>query len=344
MKPIVIKLFAVAVLALSFMVIGLGRSGTTKRQVASIKNELKLLGFESTSLDAGSCTYDHEPKIFTFICRNNTARTVTINEVEADCACSNPTFNKVVPAGELSRITITVKPSLYKRMYSASVRATQNGIEQIENLTVLLDVVEPNSSLVTPPTLFLGKLILNESFTVEQELRIATSDGKPLAPVSISGPDWLNVDFRPIDEYVLLTLSGQLPANRDSSRGRIQIKLPPPNEDQSVEFTYSPHAKYEIVPTRLFGSIRDKPTGRNVTLSRVTTEVVSFNVTMEGPGRVDVTNGSDPTQFTVTPHFPDGCQEIGGKIAWTVKTDTGILVTELVSSFFFMKLDQRGNN
>jgi len=160
----------------------------------------------------------------------------------------------------------------------------------------------------------------------------------------MSGPDWLNVDFKPVGEDVLLTLSGQLPTNRDSSRGRVQIKLPPPNRDQSVEFTYSPHAKYEIVPSRLFGSIRETPAGRSVTLWGVTSEVVFFTVTMEGPGRVDVMKGSDPTQFTVTPHFPDGCEEVGGKIAWAVKTDRGSLVTELVSSFIFMKLNSRGNN
>ncbi len=336
-------MFAVVVLALSFIVMGLGRSRSPKRQIASNKNELKLLGFESTSLDVGSCVYDHEPKIFTFVCRNNTSHTVTIDAVEVDCACSNPTFDKLIPSGEQSRITITVKPSLHKRMYSASVRTRQNGIEQIENLTILLKVVEPNSSLVTPRTLFLGKLIVDESFTVEQKMQIATGDGKPLAPLSMSGPDWLKVDFKPIGEDVLLTLSGRLPTNRHSSRGRIQIKLPPPNKDQSVEFTYSPHAKYEIFPIRLFGSVRETLTGRSISLSGVTNEVVSFTVTMDGPGTVDVVKGSDPAQFTVTPHFPDGCQEVGGKIAWAIKTDAGNLVAELASSFFFMKLDPRGN-
>lgn len=344
MKPLFTKFFAVAVLALTFIVIGLGLSRKPKGQIATTRNELKLLEFESTSLDAGTCMYDHEPKVFMFVCRNNTASAVIIDAVEADCSCSNPTFDKLVPAGQQSRISIAVTPSLHKRLYSASVRVTQNCIEQIENLTVFLEVVEPNSSLVNPPTLILGKLILDESFTVEQKLRIATSDGKPLAPLSMSGPDWLKVDFKPIDEYVLLTLSGQLPTNRDSSRGRIQIKLPPPNKDQSVEFTYSPHAKYEIVPLRLFGSIRETPAGRSVTLSGVTNEVVFYTVTMEGPGRVDVLNGSDPTQFTVTPQFPDGCQEVSGKIAWAVKTDKGSLLTELVSSFLFMKLDSRGDN
>ena len=342
MKLLVMRLIAIAVLALSNILIGCSR--TPHGQIASTKSELKHLGFESTNLDAGSCTDDHEPKNFTFVCRNNTAHTVTIDAVEVDCACTNPTFDKLIPSGEQSNITITVKPSLHKRMYSATVRASQNGIEQIEDLTVLLNVVEPDSSFVTPPRLFLGELIIDEPFTVEQKLQIATSDGKTIAPLSMSGPDWLNVDFKPIGECVLLALSGKLPTNRHSSRGRIQIKLPPPNKEQSLEFTYSPHAKYEIVPVRLFGSIREIPAGRNVTLSGVTSEVVSITVTMEGPGRVDVMKGSDPTQFTVTPHFPNGCQEVGGKIAWAVITESGSFVTELVSSFLFMMQDPRGNN
>ena len=347
MKSFETKLMAVVVLSILLVVIGMGISRKPKGQIATIattKNELKLLEFESTSLDAGSCMYDHEHKVFTFVCRNNTSSAVTIDAVEADCSCSNPKFDKLIRAGQQSRISIAVAPSLHKRMYSASLRATQNGIQQIENLAVLLEVVEPNSSLVTPQTLFLGKLILDESFTVEQTLRIATSDGKPLEPLAISGPDWLKVDFKPIDDWVLLMLSGQLPTNRNSSRGRIHIKLPPPNKDQSVEFTDSPHAKYEVVPHRLFGSIRDKPDGRSITLSGVTNEVVSVTVTMEGLGKVDVVKGNDPTQFIVTPEFPDGCLEVGGKIAWTIITEEGSLVAELVSSFFFMKLDPRGGN
>jgi hypothetical protein len=346
MKPLLAIVLSIILVAISILLVvfDCGSSLFRSQRNPASKTELRLIEFDSNELDAGKHPQDFESKSFSFTFRNNTAHSVILESVEADCSCTKPSFDRMIPAGQKSRIEIGIKPSLRKRTYSMRVRARQNGIEQLEVLTVNLEVFDPDSTLVTPTSILLGDLIFGEPFRVERELRIATNDGQPVVPLSMSGPDWLKVDYRPLGECLLLTLSGRLPKNRDSVRGRIQISLASPNKNQSVEFQYIPHEKYEITPRRLFGIIGEGHDARHVTLSGVQNESVSFTVTMEGTGTIEVKQGDDPTQFLVTPVLSEECEELSGRIIWVVRSVEGRHIEDLESTFFFSKIRKRGKN
>lgn len=306
------------------------------------KPHATLLLFETTRLDAGSFAFDNEPRTFTFICRNNSDQTVRIETVEVDCACTSATYEKLIKARGETAISLRVTPSPNKSQFSASVHASQNGRKHVEKLSIQMQVFDSQKASVTPPTLMLGNLILDHPFLVKRNLQIVGSDGEPIVPLSISAPDWIQVDFTPTGEQLSLTLSGHLP-KRFSTRGNLLLKLPHPSKDLSVDFTYTPRLRYEVCPQHLFGSIGEGASGRNVELAGVSNEIISYQITVEGSGLIDVSNDGGPAKYILTPQF-NHSSEVSGKITWVIKSKDGVPITELGSSFTFLKRIEGGIN
>jgi hypothetical protein len=303
------------------------------------KPHRNLLLFDSVTLNGGKSLNNQEPREFVFFCQNVSADTVTIDSMQADCSCSVPFYEKSIPAGEYSVIKLIVAPALNKSIYSTTLRASNTLNTQIEVLTVNVDVVEGNNSLVNPPILFLGNLVLEESFHIERRVRLAIDSNERFSPISVLSPAWLTVNYEQIDKTLLLKFSGVVPPDTRSTRGQFQIKLSPPYIDQTIDFVYSTRNKYEAYPKRLFGSIKNLDSGRSVKLLGVTTEDVLYDVTVNGSGKVKIANGEDPCDFIVTPEFSETSHEVQGAIKWSVKSNSGQLLASVDTAFLFVKLE-----
>lgn len=98
--------------------------------------------FSETSHDFGEFIQDREQK-HTFIVKNTGAAPLRLLEVDPDCACTVPAYDKEIPPGGEGRITLALKPYSVLKEFQKKTRIRTNDPDNPQVVLILTGVSRP---------------------------------------------------------------------------------------------------------------------------------------------------------------------------------------------------------
>ncbi len=98
--------------------------------------------FPETSYDFGEFSQDME-QAHTFIVRNTGQAILNILEVDPDCACTVPAFDKEIPPGAEGKITLKLKPFSVVKQFQKKTRIRTDDPENPQVVLTLTGVSRP---------------------------------------------------------------------------------------------------------------------------------------------------------------------------------------------------------
>lgn len=306
---------------------------------------VRLVEFSNREIHAGRI-YSLSQKNFSFPLHNVTTEAVDIEIVAPDCTCTIVNYERTVNPGAMSEIDVSIQPTPHKTRYAVNVSARQGRKVQAETLAVVFEVVKQNRVFFNPPTVIMGELIAGQPFELTRTVRIADSGGETIDPVAVEGSEWIRVGFSCDKGSVTLQFSGVAPESTDINRGTIELELPKPFGRELLHLAYSLRPRYLVSPYRLFGfSDGDDAVERTVQVKGIGAgETLEYQVTMESQGSVLITPEPTVGHMRLAPVYPEGVDEISGKVAWTVYSESKEMIGECQSEFIFLRgvpLDKR---
>jgi hypothetical protein len=95
-----------------------------------------------TSFDFGKI-YEDRALTHTFVIQNTGTAPLTIEDVDPDCACTVPSFDKTIPPGGQGNITLTIKPFSVIHQFKKETKVRLNDPDQPMLNLVLTGVAQP---------------------------------------------------------------------------------------------------------------------------------------------------------------------------------------------------------
>ena len=95
-----------------------------------------------TAFDFGKI-YEDQALTHTFVIQNTGTSPLSIEDVDPDCACTVPSFDKTIPAGGQGNITLTIKPFSVLHQFKKETKVRLNDPERPLLLLTLTGVAQP---------------------------------------------------------------------------------------------------------------------------------------------------------------------------------------------------------
>jgi len=95
-----------------------------------------------TSHDFGK-VYENQALSHTFVIKNSGNKPLRLEDVETDCACTVPSFDRVIPPGGQGAVTLTIKPTSTMRAFDKKATVALNDPAQPKLLLTLKGFVQP---------------------------------------------------------------------------------------------------------------------------------------------------------------------------------------------------------
>jgi hypothetical protein len=97
---------------------------------------------QATAFDFGKITED-QPLTHTFVIKNTGTAPLTIEEVDPDCACTVPDYDKSIPSGGQGKITLTIKPFSVMRQFKKEAKVRLDDPDQPLLVLTLTGMAQP---------------------------------------------------------------------------------------------------------------------------------------------------------------------------------------------------------
>lgn len=178
--------------------------------------------FPETSHDFGEFIQDREQR-HNFVVKNTGTAPLKILEVDPDCACTAPSYDKEIPPGGEGRITLALKPYSVLKEFTKKTRIRTNDPDNPTAMLILTGVSKPVLEIL-PSHIVRFKGPLTQAH--EAKVRLISHGEKPLEirEVRNSLPDKVQVTVSPqgAGKEFLLTVKNlaQEPGNY---AGRIEL-------------------------------------------------------------------------------------------------------------------------
>ena len=95
-----------------------------------------------TSFDFGKITEDR-PLTHTFVIKNTGTAPLQIEDVDPDCACTVPKYDKIIPPGSEGGITLTIKPFSVIHQFKKETKVRLNDPDQPLIVLTMTGVAQP---------------------------------------------------------------------------------------------------------------------------------------------------------------------------------------------------------
>ena len=95
-----------------------------------------------TAFDFGKITEDR-PLTHTFVIKNTGAATLQIEDVDPDCACTVPKYDKTIPPGSEGGITLTIKPFSVIHQFKKETKVRLNDPDKPNLVLTMTGVAQP---------------------------------------------------------------------------------------------------------------------------------------------------------------------------------------------------------
>ena len=96
----------------------------------------------ATAFDFGKITEDR-PLTHTFVIKNTGAAPLQIEDVDPDCACTVPKYDKVIPPGSEGGLTLTIKPFSVIHQFKKETKVRLNDPDQPMLYLTMTGVAQP---------------------------------------------------------------------------------------------------------------------------------------------------------------------------------------------------------
>jgi hypothetical protein len=96
----------------------------------------------ATAFDFGKITEDR-PLTHTFVVKNTGAAPLQIEDVDPDCACTVPQYDKTIPPGGQGGITLTIKPFSVIHKFKKETKVRLNDPDQPRLVLTMTGVAQP---------------------------------------------------------------------------------------------------------------------------------------------------------------------------------------------------------
>jgi hypothetical protein len=98
--------------------------------------------FGETSFDFGKI-FEDQALTHTFVIKNTGAEPLNIEDVDPDCACTVPRYDKTIPPGGQGEITLTIKPFSVIHQFKKETKVRVNDPEKPLLLLTMTGVAQP---------------------------------------------------------------------------------------------------------------------------------------------------------------------------------------------------------
>lgn len=151
--------------------------------------------FPETSHDLGEFIQDRQQQ-HAFVVKNLGTAPLHILEVDPDCACTVPSYDKEIPPGKEGRITLALKPYSVLKEFTKKTRIRTNDPDTPQVMLVLTGVAKPVLEIL-PSHIVRFKGPLTQAH--EAKVRLISHGEKPLEirEVRNSLPDKVRVAVNP---------------------------------------------------------------------------------------------------------------------------------------------------
>jgi hypothetical protein len=97
---------------------------------------------QGTAFDFGKI-YEDRVLTHTFVIKNTGTSTLTIEDVDPDCACTVPNYDKSIPPGGQGDITLTIKPFSVIHQFKKETKVRINDPDQPSLVLTLTGIAQP---------------------------------------------------------------------------------------------------------------------------------------------------------------------------------------------------------
>ena len=189
---------------------------------------VKLLDFPTTLIDAGVRGRTNKALNFEFEMSNTTGSTVYITSLAGDCGCTVAESVQELSANETSKINVSVTPNPGFQKYRILLRARQGTVfgsnkYQTQEFVISLRTIKKNEVLIDPEAIFLDGLVAGKHFELNREIKVLGSDLLPVDVVSLGSIGWLQIEFANESDHTKLKFSGTAPETSGVLEPKVEL-------------------------------------------------------------------------------------------------------------------------
>jgi hypothetical protein len=178
---------------LTFMVAAIGLALTVIMQLPVAAAQAKVVIPETTH-DFGEVLQDKDLG-YTFTVKNTGKAPLNILEVDPDCACTVPSYDKEIPPGKEGKVTLKLKPFSVIKKFTKKTRIRFNDPDTPQAVLILTGYAKPIIE-ITPSHIVRFKGGLNEVHTAEIRFISHMSEPFEIKEFQTNIPDKIDVDIK----------------------------------------------------------------------------------------------------------------------------------------------------